>query len=53
LKEEDIITRIDGKPPTDTTMITAFTQPVGTVLHLTIRRGTITRTTSLVLKQIF
>jgi hypothetical protein len=53
LKEEDIITQIDGKPPNDTTMITAFTQPVGTVLHLTIRRGTITRTTSLVLKQIF
>jgi hypothetical protein len=52
LKEEDIITQIDGKPPTDTTMVTAFTRPVGSVLHLTIRRGSATRSVSLVLKQI-
>jgi hypothetical protein len=52
LKQEDVITQIDGKPPADATMVTAFTRPVGTVVHLTIRRGAVTRTVSLVLKQI-
>jgi hypothetical protein len=52
LKEEDVITQIDGKPPTDETMQSAFTQPVGTVLHLTVRRGAKTRTVSLALKNI-
>jgi hypothetical protein len=52
LKQEDVITQIDGKPPTDATMVTAFTRPVGTVVHLTIRRGAVTRTVSLVLKEI-
>jgi hypothetical protein len=52
LKEEDVITQIDGKPPTDNTMVSAFTRPVGTVLHLTVRRGATTRTVSLALKQI-
>ena len=52
LKEEDVITQIDGKPPTDETLQSAFTQPVGTVLHLTVRRGTKTHTVSLVLKNI-
>jgi len=52
LKQDDIITLIDGKPPTDNTMVSAFTQPVGTVVHLTVRRGSITRTVSLALRQI-
>ncbi len=52
LKEDDVITQINGKPPTNTTMVTAFTRPVGTVLQLTVRRGPITRTVSLVLRQI-
>jgi hypothetical protein len=52
LKQEDVITEIDGQPPTDDSMQTAFTRPVGTVLHLTVRRGTTTRTVSLVLRQI-
>ena len=52
LKPEDIITQIDGKPPTDDTMQSAFTQPVGTVVHLTVRSGTKTRNVSLVLKEI-
>ena len=52
LKEEDVITQIDGKPPTDDTMQSAFTQPVGTVLRLTVRHGTKTRTVSLILKDI-
>ena len=52
LKAEDIITRINGKSPTDESLQSAFTQPVGTVLHLTVRTGTKTRTVSLVLKEI-
>ena len=52
LREEDLITQIDGKPPTDETMQSAFTQPVGTVVHLTVRSGANTRAVSLVLKDI-
>jgi hypothetical protein len=52
LKEEDVITEIDGRPPTDDTLQSAFTQPVGTVLHLTVRSGGATRTVSIVLKNI-
>ena len=52
LQADDVITRIDGEPPTDDTMQSAFTQPVGTVLHLTVRRRATTHTVSLVLKEI-
>ncbi|MGA7242286.1 MAG: aspartyl protease family protein, partial [Terracidiphilus sp.] len=52
LKEEDVITQIDGKPPTDESLQSAFTQPIGTVLRLTVRHGAKTRTVSLVLKNI-
>ena len=52
LQEEDVITQIGGKPPTDETMRSAFTQPVGTVVHLTVRSGANTRAVSLVLKDI-
>lgn len=52
LKPDDMITQINGKPPTDETMQNAFTRPVGTVLRLTIRHDVKTRTVSLVLKNI-
>jgi Aspartyl protease/PDZ domain len=52
LKEQDVITEIDGKPPTDDTMQSAFTQPAGTVVHLTVRGGAKARTVSVVLKDI-
>jgi Aspartyl protease/PDZ domain len=52
LKEQDVITEIDGKRPTDDTMQSAFTQPVGTVLHLTVRHDLKTRAVSLILKDI-
>jgi len=52
LKAEDVITQIDGKPPTDETIQSAFTQPIGTILHLTIRHRSATHTLSLVLKEI-
>jgi hypothetical protein len=52
LKAEDVITGIDGKPPTDDTMQNAFTEAVGTVLHLTVRHDAKTRTVVLVLKNI-
>ena len=53
LKEQDVITEIDGKAPTDDTMQSAFTQPIGTTLRLTVQRGARTRTVSLVLKNVF
>jgi hypothetical protein len=52
LAEEDVITQIDGKPPTDDSIQIAFTQPVGTVLHLTVKRGEKTRTVLVVLKDV-
>jgi C-terminal processing protease CtpA/Prc len=53
LRAEDVITQIEGKPPTDDTMQGAFLQPVGTVLHLTVRHDSKTRAVSLVLKNVF
>jgi predicted metalloprotease with PDZ domain len=52
LKEQDVITQINGRPPTDETMQNAFTRPVGTVLHLTARHEGKTRTIALVLKNV-
>lgn len=52
LQQEDVITRINGKSPTDDTMESAFTQRVGTVVRLTVRHGTQTRDVSLVLREI-
>ena len=52
LKEEDVITQIDGLPPKDDTLWSAFTQPVGTVLRLTVLSGSSSRTVSIVLKEI-
>jgi C-terminal processing protease CtpA/Prc len=52
LKPDDMITQINGKPPTDETMQSAFARPVGTILRLTIRRDAKTRTISLALKNV-
>jgi hypothetical protein len=52
LKEQDVITQLNGKPPTDETMRSAFTRPVGTVLHLTVRHDGKTRPLTLVLKNV-
>ncbi len=52
LKPDDVITQINGKSPTDETMQSAFTRPVGTALHLTVRHDAKTRTVSLVLKNV-
>lgn len=39
LKPGDTITSINGKPPSDDPNDPAFNQPVGTVVHLTIKRN--------------
>ena len=52
LKQEDVITQINGKAPTDDTMQSTFTQRVGTVVHLTVRHGAQTRNVSLTLREI-
>jgi S1-C subfamily serine protease len=38
LRRGDLITDINGTKPADDAHDPAFTQPVGTVLHLTVRR---------------
>ncbi len=52
MAEEDVIAQIDGSVPTDDSIQSAFTQPVGTVVHLTVRRGNATRTVPLVLHEV-
>ena len=52
LHEGDVITQIDGHAPTDETMISAFTQPVGTMVRLTVRRANDTHAVSVVLKEV-
>jgi Aspartyl protease/PDZ domain len=52
LKQADQITSINGKPPEDDPNDPAFTQPVGTVLHLTVSRDGIVRTYDVTLKDV-
>lgn len=48
----DVITKIDGKTLDDTQDESAFARPVGTVLHLTVRRGQTTREIAVTLKDV-
>ena len=48
----DLITRIDGKPPGDDPEEPAFLQAVGTVVHITVKRGNIDRETKVTLKNV-
>lgn len=52
LSEGDVITQIDGSLPTDDSIQSAFTQPVGTVLHLTISHAGTVRSVSLILEDV-
>jgi hypothetical protein len=52
LHEDDVITQIDGVAPTDETMVSAFLQPVGTLVRLTVRHANETRAVSVVLKEV-
>ncbi|MGA7157417.1 MAG: aspartyl protease family protein [Acidobacteriaceae bacterium] len=52
LKVGDRITAIDGKTPADDPNDPAFTQPVGTVLHLTVSRGGVVRAFDVTLKDV-
>lgn len=52
LQTGDIIAAVDGKVPADDIQQPAFLQSSGTVLHLTVRHGSETRTVSLTLKDI-
>jgi Aspartyl protease/PDZ domain len=52
LAEEDVITQIDGSPPTDDSIQSAFTQPVGTVVHLTVLHAGAFRSVALTLKDV-
>ena len=48
----DIITGIDGQPPGDDSEEPAFLQPVGTVLHLTVKHGEEVRKLDVKLKDV-
>jgi C-terminal processing protease CtpA/Prc len=48
----DIITGIDGQPPGDDPEEPAFQQPVGTVVHLTVKRGDEVRKIDVTLKDV-
>jgi predicted aspartyl protease len=52
LSVDDVITRIDGLPPDDDTLQSAFTRPVGTPLRLDVRHRGTTRSVSLILQEI-
>ena len=52
LHEDEVITQIDGLTPTDETMVSAFTQPVGTVVRLTVRHANEPHTVSVILKDV-
>ena len=48
----DVILKVNGNPSTATRLETALTQPVGTILHLTLRHGGNIRTVSVTLRDI-
>ena len=48
----DVITAIDGKPPSDEMNQPAFLQPPGTHLKLTVQRGTKTREVTVTLRDV-
>jgi predicted aspartyl protease len=52
LAEGDVITQIDGGQPTDDSIQNAFTQPVGTILHLTVSHAGALRSVSLILEDV-
>jgi hypothetical protein len=49
----DIITAIDNHPPADDPVDPAFLQPVGTAVHLTVRRGNEVRKIDVTLRDMF
>jgi predicted aspartyl protease len=52
LAEGDVITQIDGSQPTDDSIQNAFTQPVGTILHLTVSHAGALHSVSLILENV-
>ena len=52
LKRGDMITGINGHPPADDPNDPIFNQPVGTVLHLTVRRDGTTHTYDVTLRDV-
>ena len=49
----DIITAIDSHPPSDDPVDPAFLRPVGTVVHLTVKRGDEVRKIDVTLRDLF
>ena len=52
LRRGDLITAINGSKPTDDANDPAFTQPVGTVLHLMVRRDGIEQAFDVTLREV-
>lgn len=52
LAEGDVITLINGHAPDEDTLDSTFTQPVGTLVTLSVRRGQLTHAVTLILEEI-
>ena len=52
LQVGDLITKIDGKALDGTQDESAFARPVGTFLHLTVKRGQVTQEITVTLKDV-
>ncbi len=52
LVEEDVITLINGRTPNEDTLVSAFAQPVGRVLTLTVRHGQLAHVVTLALTEV-
>ena len=52
LEPDDVITQIDGVPPTDASLISAFERPVGTTIRLTVLHLGAVRSVSCILRDV-
>jgi C-terminal processing protease CtpA/Prc len=52
LEPNDVITQIDGVPPTDASLISAFERPVGTTIRLTVLHLGTVRNVSCILRDV-
>jgi C-terminal processing protease CtpA/Prc len=52
LETNDVITQIDGVPPTDASLTSAFERPVGTSIRLTILHSGALRSVTFTLRDV-
>jgi putative serine protease PepD len=52
LERDDVITQIDGAPPTDNSLASTFERPAGTSVSLTVLHSGALRTVSCILRDV-